>query len=114
MGNGNERIDRRATGVQRVIATNGNGDRDDTIQFNIKTARAGLGLVSAVISLLLLIGGIAWTAVRYGVGAEVHAEVETAIEEECEHNGMIDNHVRAVATELVDDEVIVDQPIDDE
>ncbi len=109
-----DRIDRRATGVQRVIATNGNGDKDDTLQFNVKTARAGIGLLSAVVSLLLLIGGIAWTAVRYGVGAEVHHEVEEKIRVECEPDGMIDVHVKKVATELVDEfqEIVEDNIAD--
>lgn len=110
MGNG-ERIDRRATGVQRVIATNGNGDKEDTYQFNVKRARALVGFVAAVAALLLTVGGAVVGGVRYGIGSEVHEEVETKIKAECEPNGMIDIHVRTVATELVDEfqEIVEDE-----
>lgn len=98
MANG-DRIDRRATGVQRVIATNGNGDRDDTIQVNVKTIRGVFAALTAVVVFLLTVGGAVWGGVRWGIGSEVHSEIER----ECEPSGMIDNHVRTVATELVDE-----------
>ncbi len=113
MQNG-DRVDRRATGVQRVIATNGNGDKDDTLQFNVKTARAWVGFIAAVFSLLLVVGGAVMGGVRWGINAEVGEEVEGQIETECEPGGMIDDHVRKVATELVDEfQEIVEDNISD-
>jgi len=102
MGNGNS-PERRATGVHRVIATNDNGGKEDTIHFNIKTARAWIGFLSALVGLLLIVGGAVLGGVRFGISSEVHGEVETQIEVECEPGGMIDDHVKRVATELVDE-----------
>ena len=105
-----DRIDRRATGVQRVIATNGNGDKDDTIQVNVKTIKGVFAALTAVVVFLLTVGGAVWGGVRWGIGSEVHSEIEA----ECEPNGMIDTHVRKVATELVDEfQLIVEDNIAD-
>lgn len=105
-GSSGQRVDdgkRRAKGIQRVIATDGNGGREDTLQFNVKTARAWVGFTAAVVSLLLVVGGAVMGGVRHGINSEVHGEVEDQIKVECEPDGMIDIHVRKVATELVDE-----------
>lgn len=96
-------MDRRATGVQRVITTDGNGEKEDTYQFNVKRARTLVGFATAVVVLLLTVGGAVLGGVRYGISSEVHTEVEGQIKHECEPQGMIDLHVKKVATELVDE-----------
>ena len=113
MTNG-ERLDRRSAGVQRVIVTDGNGGREDTYQFNVKRARALVGFMSAVFTLLLVVGGAVMGGVKYGISSEVHTEVEGAIKHECEPDGMIDIHVKKVATELVDEiqEIVEDNIAD--
>ena len=75
-----ERLDRRSAGVQRVIVTDGNGGREDTYQFNVKRARALVGFMSAVFTLLLVVGGAVMGGVKYGISSEVHTEVEGATE----------------------------------
>ena len=59
--------------------------------------------IKVFVALVILIAGAMWGAVRFGVSSEVHSEVETAIKAECEHGGMIDDHVTKVAGELVDE-----------
>ncbi len=113
MGNG-DRVDRRAEGVRRVIATNGNGDQDDSIQVNVKTIKGVFAALTAIVVFLLTVGGAVWGGVRWGIGSEVHGEVEEQIKIECEPSGMIDVHVRKVATELVDEfqEIVEDNIAD--
>jgi hypothetical protein len=98
-----EGIDRRATGMNRVIMTNDNGDRTDTIQINVERAKIMMNFLKALAALLIVIGGAVWGGVRWGISAEVHSEVETAIADECAPGGKIDTHVKKVAAELVDE-----------
>jgi hypothetical protein len=103
-------VDRRTKGIQRVIATDGNGAKDDSIQFNIQTAKVWINFAKALAALLVIVGGAVWGGVRYGISSEVHDEIER----ECEPRGMIDTHVRTVATELVDEfqEIVEDNIAD--
>lgn len=99
MGNGNDGVDRRARGITRSIATDGNGGKDDRLIVNVKTIKGVFAALTAIVVFLLTVGGAVMGGVKYGVSSEVHDEIER----ECEPSGMIDKHVRTVATELVDE-----------
>jgi len=98
-----ERIDRRAEGIRRVIATDGNGGKTDTIQFNVERAKVIVNFLKALVALLIIVGGGVWGGVTFGIRTEVHGEVEEQIKVECEPKGMIDTHVRLISEEYMDE-----------
>jgi hypothetical protein len=109
-GNANRQGDRRSQGITRTIAVDGNGGKDDRLVINVKTIRGVFAALTAIVVFLLTVGGAVMGGVKYGIGSEVHEEIER----ECEPQGMIDKHVRTVATELVDEfQLIVEDNIAD-
>ncbi len=101
MGNG-ERIDRRATdspGVHRTVATDGNGGKDDRLTVNVKTIRGIFGALTAIVIFLLTVSGAIWGGIRLGIGTEISDVVEA----ECEPGGEIDQHVRQISEEYMDE-----------
>jgi hypothetical protein len=98
-----EGVDRRAQGVQRVIAIDGNGGKDDSIRVNVQTAKVWINLLKALAALLVIVGGAVWGGVRYGISSEVHGEVEGQIKHECQEGGKIDVHVRQISEEFMEE-----------
>jgi hypothetical protein len=96
---GDKRIERRAAGVQKVIATDGNGGREVSYSFNVEKAKVWVGFVGACVALIIAVIGAVWAGVQFGIGAEVHDEVQ----HECRPGGIIDNHVQQVAIEAVEE-----------
>jgi uncharacterized protein YoxC len=102
MSNG-DRIDRRAAGVQKVIITDGNGGKQETIQVNVEKAQVWINFLKAFAALVIVVAGAMWGAVRWGVSYEVHEEVETAMEEEMKPGGKIDRHMHAISMEAIEE-----------
>lgn len=98
-----KRLDRRATGVQKVIASDGNGGREVRYQFNIQRAKTWVGFIGAVFTLMLAIGGAVWGGLTFGIGHQIDEGVEAGILKECSPGGKIDYHITKTAEELVDE-----------
>jgi hypothetical protein len=103
MGNDRRGTGKPEAGVNRVITTDGNGGKTDTIQFNIARAKVMVNFAKALVALLIIVGGAVWGGVRWGINAEVHSEVETAIADGCAPGGKINMHVRHISEEYMDE-----------
>ena len=118
MGDG-ERIDRRGTGkpaagVQKLVASDGNGGREVTYQFNIQRAKTWVGFLAGVVTLMLAISGAVWGGLTFGIGHQIEEGVEAGIVKECAPGGKIDYHITKVASEVVDEfqEIVADDLAD--
>jgi hypothetical protein len=88
----------------------GNGDKEDTLQFNVKTARAWVGFIAAVFSLAVAIAGAVWAGVQFGITGEVHEQIGV----ECEPDGMIDRHVQRISKEYMEEvQGVIQDDLDD-
>jgi hypothetical protein len=107
---GERRLDRRATGVQKVVASDGNGGREVRYQFNIQRAKTWVGFVGTVFTLMLAIGGAVWGGLTFGIGHQIDEGVEAGIVKECFPGGKIDYHISKTAEALVDEfqEIVAD------
>jgi len=113
MGN-DERIDRRATGAQRVIIPDGNGGKQELIQINIGRAQMWMNIAKGFVALVLTIAAAMWGAVKFGVSSEVHTEVESAMEEELQPGGKIHYGMQDVALEAVEEiQAVLQDDLDD-
>jgi hypothetical protein len=98
MGNG-ERIDRRATGVQRVVVHNGNGLKDEMYSVNVTRAKTWLGMLATALTVVATVIGGVWAGVQFGISSEVHSEVER----ECKPGGHIDQAIQRTADEHLEE-----------
>jgi hypothetical protein len=89
-------MDRRKTGVHSVVIQGGSDEPVASYQVNVTRARAWVGLVSAIIALAILIGGMVLAGVKFGVTTQV----KEIIEVECDPQGMIDDHIQQTAYEM--------------
>jgi hypothetical protein len=98
-----------------VIVTNGNGDKEETIQVNVERAKVWINLLKALAALLVIVGGAVWGGVRYGINSEVHGEVEEQIKHECEEGGKVDVHVRQISEEFMEEvQGVLQDDLDDQ
>lgn len=102
-GNADRRMERRATGVNKVVFSDGNGGRQELIQVNVEKAKVWVNVAKAAVALILMIAGAMWGAVKFGVSSEVHTEVESAMEEQLQPGGKIHYGMTDVAMEAVEE-----------
>ena len=84
-------MDPSNTGVHEVRLPDGT-----SYQATVTKVRAWVGVVSAIITLAVLIGGLVLAGVKFGVTTQV----EEIIEVECDPEGMIDDHIQQTAYEM--------------
>lgn len=93
------RHDRRATGVQRVVFSNGNGEKDEMYSVNMTKAKTWLGMLATALTVLgTVIGGV-WAGVQFGISSEVHDTVEA----ESQPGGQIYQVVEDKAEEAIEE-----------
>ena len=90
------RIDRRATGVQKVVARDGNGGQEQTYQFSVTKAKTWLGFLATLAGLISVVVAGVWGGVQFGIGSEVVERIKV----ECSEGGMIDGHIQRTAYEM--------------
>lgn len=90
---GEKTTDRRKTGINRVVISDGNGGEQIIWTAAIERAKVWIGFVLAVSALVTVVFG----AVRFGVGVEVHQ----AIDNELEPGGSIQQTMMAVSEEYI-------------
>ena len=91
--------DRRKTGVHEITFEDDNGKKQRTYQVSVQRARAWVGLLSAVLGLAVMIGGMVWASVKFGVATQVHS----VIEEECDPDGMIYEEIEQTSRDFIEE-----------
>ena len=92
-------MERRRTGVHSVVSPDGNGGASVTYQASVTRARAWVGLISAVLGLAIMIGGMVWAGVKFGVKSEVRGQIEV----ECDPDGMIHEEIEQTSREFIEE-----------
>ncbi len=87
-------MDRRQTGVHEVRLPDGT-----SYQANVTKVRAWVGLVSAIITLSVLVGGMVLAGVKFGVTTQV----KEIIEVECDPEGMIYEEIEQTSMEFIEE-----------
>ena len=103
-------MERRETGVHSVVIQNGSDRPVSSYQVNVTKARAWVGLFSALLGLAIMIGGMVWAGVKFGVKSEVRGQIEV----ECDPTGMIDDHIQQTAYEMGEEiQGVIQDDLDD-
>ena len=92
-------MERRETGVHSVVIQNGSDRPVSSYQVNVTKARTWVGLISAVIGLAIMIGGMVWAGVKFGVKSEIHSQIEV----ECDPDGMIHEEIEQTSMEFIEE-----------
>lgn len=98
-------MDKRQTGVHEVRLPDGT-----SYQASVTKVRAWVGLVSAIVSLGVLVGGLVLGGVKFGLTTQVRG----VIEEECEPKGIIHDRIRCDSDEFIEEmQVVLQDDLDD-
>jgi hypothetical protein len=92
-------MERRRTGVHSVVIQGGNDRPVSSYQVSVTKARAWVGLVSAIIGLAIMIGGLVLAGVKFGVTTQV----KDIIEVECDPDGMIHEEIEQTSMEFIEE-----------
>ena len=94
-----ERHERRATGVQKVVASDGNGGKAVSYHWSATRAKTWVGVTGAAFTLLLTVAGAIWMGLQFGI----HLEAHEVIVEECGPDGIITDRVEDIVMDVAEE-----------